>query len=153
MTTQFPQPANPWDTDVWLEMTRSTLWLVGPWGRCILEAGDDAWPNGKLGGVYCDEQADEVLAAIAPPPSAGPVVFAAAKTGAGVVSDSNFTGPVSFGPGSISSVRTDPLIISGAGKPVRQDFSDAIAVVPLPATALLLVGAVFALRLAKNRLR
>ena len=154
MTSQFPQPPNPWDTDVWLEMTRSTLWLVGPWGRCILEAGDDAWPGGKLGGRYCDEQTHEVFAAIALPPD--PMGLAIAALRAGVASGNAPTPsvPGSPFPGTEAFFPVDPLVILDAGKPVPEEISDAIAVVPVPMTATLLMCAVLAvtaLRISRRR--
>lgn len=146
MTSQFPQPPNPWDADLWLEMTRPTLWLVGPWGRCILEAGDDAWPEGKLGGTYCDEQTNEVFAAIAPPLSADPVAHAFATTRP---NDPVPSGPGGTHSGSGASFPIEPLVILDTGKPIREDVPGEIAVVYLPATAMLLICAVLAMTVLK----
>ncbi len=68
MSTALPAPPNPWGEDVWIEMTQPAIWRVGPWGRCIVEAGDDAWPGGKLGAPYCIELfPPEIVTELAPP--------------------------------------------------------------------------------------
>lgn len=148
MSTQFPQPPNPWDTDVWLEMTRSTLWLVGPWGRCILEAGDDAWPDGKLGGRDCGAQIEEVFAAIAPPSThpATPAIAAVRVSGnSGSVPIPGAPG-TPFLSGTDASAPIEPLVILDSGKHVTEEFPDAVAIVPLPMTAMLLICAILAVR-------